>query len=164
MRLIMVCGLPGSGKSTASRKIAERTGSYAFNTDIVRKQLLGKPEYTEEEKERVYSALLETAEKFLRNGKGVVLDGTFYREDLRRKAMDVAERTGSEFHMVEVVCDDETARKRMEKRKKKGSVSDADFGVYLKLKKQFEPIREKHAVIESGRNEDAQIERFLKSL
>lgn len=164
MKLILVCGLPGSGKTTVSRKIARRTGSHIFNTDTLRKEMFTEPTYSEEEKKMVYDLLFSITEKFLKSAKNVVLDGTFYKKELRDRVRELAKRNESEFHMVKVVCDEGTIRERMEKRKRKKSFSDADYGVYKKVKSKFEPLRGRHHVIESGKNEDAQIRRLVKKI
>ena len=52
----------------------------------------------------------------------------------------------------------------LSERKKEGSESDADFAVYRKIKKRFEPIREKHFVVDTGEDWEKQIERFLKTI
>ena len=164
MKLILVCGLPGSGKTTVAKKIADKTKSFVFNTDILRKELFEKPAYTKKEKELIYNLLFEMAEKFLRSAKNVVLEGTFYRRDLRKRVKDLARKMNSDFHMVEVVCRERTIKERMEKRRKQKTSSDADFKIYKKIKKQFEPVREKHFVLRSGEKEDEQIAKFLKTM
>jgi predicted kinase len=162
MRLILVCGLPGTGKTTVAKKIADKTGSFVFNTDIVRKELFEKPGYTENEKSLIYNLLFEMAEKFLRSAKNVVLDGTFYKKELRERVRKIAEKMNSDFHLVEVKCEEKILKGRMGKRKKEKTPSDADFGVYMKIKKEFEPISEKHFVIDTGKEWEKQVERFLK--
>lgn len=164
MRLILVCGLPGTGKTSVAEKIADKTESFVFNTDVLRKELFEKPKYTKEEKSLVYSLLFEMAEKFLRSAKNVVLDGTFYKKELRENVKEIAKKVKSDFHMVEVRCDEKILKERMEKRKKQKTPSDADFEIYRKIKKQFEPIREKHFVFDTGKDLEKQIERFLKTI
>ncbi len=164
MRLILVCGLPGTGKTTVAKKIADETKSFVFNTDIIRKELFDEPKYTEKEKSLVYELLFEMAEKFLRSAKNVVLDGTFYKKEFREQIRKIAESMKSEFHVVEVKCEERILRKRMGKRKGKKTPSDADFGIYRKIKKEFEPIRGKHFVVDTGKDWEKQIDRFLKTI
>ncbi|MEE9323010.1 MAG: nucleoside monophosphate kinase [Candidatus Aenigmarchaeota archaeon] len=164
MRLILVCGLPGTGKTTVAEKIADKTKSFVFNTDIIRKELFGKPKYTKKEKSLVYDLLFEMAEKFLKSAKNVVLDGTFYKKELRKRVKEMAKKTDSEFHVVEVRCDEEILKERMGKRTKQKTPSDADFEIYMKIKKEFEPVREKHFVVDTGKEWEKQIEGFLKTI
>lgn len=164
MRLILVCGLPGTGKTTVAKKIADETGSFVFNTDIVRKELFEKPRYTDKEKELVYKLLFEMAEKFLKSAKNVVLDGTFYKKELRERVRKIARKAKSDFHVVEVKCEEKILKGRMGKRKKEKTPSDADFEVYKKIKKEYEPIRDKHFVVDTGKDWEKQIERFLKAI
>ncbi|MCK4336080.1 MAG: AAA family ATPase, partial [Candidatus Aenigmarchaeota archaeon] len=106
----------------------------------------------------------EMAEKFLRSAKNVVLDGTFYKKGFRDGLKEIAKRMKSDFHLVEVRCDERILKKRVGKRKKKKTPSDADFEVYKKVKKEYEPIREKHFVVDTGKDWEKQIERFLKTI
>ena len=43
------------------------------------------------------------------------------------------------------------------------SASDADFAVYEKLKKAFEPIREKHTVIDTSGDWEKQVGILIKN-
>jgi len=160
--LILVCGLPGAGKSTVAKQIAEETKALMFNTDAVRKKLFEEPAYTQKEKDMVYKLLFEMADKFLKMSRNVVLDGTFYREDLRKGARKIAEKNKSRFMIVEVVCSEKTTRSRLGERAKTRCASDADFRVYRKIRERFEPIRQKHFIVDSGKDVRKQIAGFLK--
>ena len=164
MMLILVCGLQGTGKTTVAKRIAEDTKSVLLSTDMIRKGILEEPGYTEKEREMIYNLLFEMAEKLLSSGNSVVLDGTFYRKKLRDRVKKIAKKAKSDFHMVEVKCSEEIIRKRMKERKKEETGSDADFEVYRKAKKQFEPIREKHVVIRTEKGDWGPVEEFLKTI
>ncbi len=161
MMLILVCGLPGTGKTTVAEAIAKKAKAAVLSTDILRKEMMNDPSYSATEKTMVYGMLFSMAEMMLKT-RNVVLDGTFYRKDLRDRAREIAAAAKSGFRMVEVVCDERLIRERLEKRKKTHSASDADFAVYAKLKKAFEPIREKHAVIDTGGDWQKKLDGLLK--
>src|SRR5690606_10525518 len=87
-RLVLTMGLPGTGKSTLSRALAERGFSW-IRADVVRKDLAGLPAdaeasappgegiYTREWTERTYAACLEKARAELLEGARVVVDANF---------------------------------------------------------------------------------------
>ncbi|MFH1237222.1 MAG: AAA family ATPase [Candidatus Aenigmatarchaeota archaeon] len=149
-KLILVCGLPGTGKTSVAEAIAKKTNARILSTDILRKELLSNPAYTEDEKTLVYSMLFNMAGMLLKDGRNVVLDGTFYKKELRDNVRELATKTRSGLFVVEVVCDESVVRQRLEKRCKTCCASDADFAVYKKLRKSFEQIKEKHFTIDTS--------------
>ena len=151
--LIMVCGLPGTGKTTLAKAVAERIGAVHISSDTVRMKMLKERTYSEEEKERVYDFMLEEAEKELRKGKKVVLDATFYRKKLREKARETA---GSGFFIVECVTHENLLKERIFSRKE--SESEADFEVYKKVKTEFEPVEEEHLAVDTSMALERQVE------
>ena len=93
--LIVVCGLPASGKSTIAKALAERSGFPVFNSDVIRKRLVGKaptiragadwrqgiygPQFTA----ATYAGLLDEAATTLKSGTGAIIDATF-KDDAER--------------------------------------------------------------------------------
>jgi len=88
--LVLITGLPGTGKSTIAMHLARRLRATVLRTDVIRKQLFPQPKYTEEEKELVYKVTFLIAEYLLRAGKNVILDGTFYKRSLRQRVYQLA--------------------------------------------------------------------------
>jgi predicted kinase len=114
VRLILVGGGPGAGKTTLARALAEELAAEVVSTDDVRAAmvargeisgepgLLGEGLYTPENKEAVYVAVLEAARQALGNGRTVILDGTWSDPRYRDRARRLAAETDSE--MVELEC------------------------------------------------------------
>ena len=150
--LVLVCGLPGTGKSTVAERIGELLPARLLRTDVVRKELFPEPTYAAEESAAVYDELFERAEARLDAGEHVVLDATFRRAALRERAAEVAERAGVEFRLVRVVCAEPVVRERIRKREREeDDESDADFAVYNQLKAEFEPIEgDDHLVVDNS--------------
>jgi hypothetical protein len=149
--LVVVTGLPATGKSTIAKNLAKGLHGTLLRTDLIRKELLPRPSYTKEEKELIYDVMLLVARYLLRSGVTVVLDGTFYKRGLRGKVYAVAARTKSNLKIVECACPEHVIRRRMERRaRRKRKLSDADYGVYKKIAAQFEPIRRKHIVVDTS--------------
>ncbi|WP_255150001.1 AAA family ATPase [Halorarius halobius] len=146
--LIVVCGLPGAGKTTVSEAIADRLDAVRLRTDVVRKDVLADPDYTPEETRRVYAELLDRGRERLDDGERVVLDGTFKRGWQRKGARTAADDTGVPFQLVRVDCDETTVRERIAARE--GDESDADFEVHRIIREEFEPLRREHAVVDNS--------------
>ncbi|GGX79664.1 hypothetical protein GCM10010510_25890 [Streptomyces anandii JCM 4720] len=109
VRLVLVGGLPGSGKSTLSGALADRLGVSLLSSDRLRKELAGIPAeqsaaarygeglYTPEWTARTYAALLERAAALLSRGESVVLDATWTSARQREAALRTAESTSADL-------------------------------------------------------------------
>ena len=107
VRLILVGGLPGSGKSTVAAGAADALGGVLLSSDVTRRTAAdvedsdGAPPagrfeqgiYDHEHTERTYAELLRRAERSLGAGETVVVDASFIDERHRAAAARAAERT-----------------------------------------------------------------------
>ncbi|WP_267640832.1 AAA family ATPase [Haloarchaeobius amylolyticus] len=146
--LAVVCGLPGAGKTTVAEDVADRTGGTLLRTDVVRKDLLEDPDYTEVESYMVYEGLFERAKALLDEGETVVLDGTFQRRGDRVRAKAIARLVGARFELVRVVCDEAVVRERIAARE--GDESDADFEVHQHFREVFDEVTMDHARVDNS--------------
>lgn len=152
-RLILVGGLPGSGKSTIAAAVAERIGADCIASDLLRKELVGAEPgerltaavgagvYGAGVTDLTYRELLVQAERQLRAGRSVVLDATFGRALDRQRATALARAVGGVLVPVECRCPVKVARRRLESRTRPGYTgpSDAGWAVYRALRRTFEP-------------------------
>jgi predicted kinase len=114
VRLALVGGNPGTGKSTLARALAERVGGQVISTDDVRRELresgviAGKSDtfeaglYSAKAVRTVYETVLGRARDLLGNGQSVILDGTWRDPHIRAYAHQLATETLST--MVELRC------------------------------------------------------------
>ena len=98
--LVVVCGLPGVGKSTVARQVADRIDAVVLRSDAVRKALHPDPTYSAEETAAVYDALLSRAEERLDRGESVVLDATFADAQFRTAAVELGADAAAEHPRV----------------------------------------------------------------
>lgn len=146
--LLITCGLPATGKSTAAKEIARVKGYPVIATDIVRSEVLvGEDIFDEtvasdmEKRERVYDEVFRRADEVIKGVGGVILDGTFVTQSLRKRAAEIADRHGRRFVIMETRCSEPTALRRISERTREDSQSNAlTEQAYRDNKARFEPV------------------------
>jgi aminoglycoside phosphotransferase family enzyme/predicted kinase len=138
--LVLVTGLPGTGKSTLARLLAERAGFEIIRSDMVRKELISQPEYSLEESRRTYAECLRRAETLLFEGRRVLVDANFRREEQRRLFLEAAKRWA--VPAVLFVCRAEPATIKARLAGRRGDASDADWSIFEQLAQEWEELSE----------------------
>ena len=144
--VIIVFGLPGSGKSYFASRLANKLSARYLNSDVIRQQLLATGKYSPNEKMRIYNELLREMKLAIRKNESIVLDATFYLENIRNKFMKAAKKDGQNILFIEVWSHEKIIKERLIKERK---FSEADFSVYLKIKQEFEPMIDGHLLLQS---------------
>ncbi len=152
IRMILVGGGPGTGKSTLAGGIADHFGYPVLATDEIRKDVTATPHtehryaapgagiYDDSTVDAVYDEQLREAALLLDRGQGVVLDGSWTRERHRRAARELAARHAAELVEIECVVDAASAKERIIGRLTRSSaMSDATPGVADHLRSLWEP-------------------------
>jgi hypothetical protein len=147
--LIVVYGLPGTGKSTIANIIAKKVNGIVLNTDVIRKKLFLRPTYERWEKTLVYKVMYLLTDYLLKTKSNCILDAVFTKELHKKVAKELAENNKTSIYFIECICDESVIRQRMERRAKSKGISDANFDVYLELKKEREPTRMKHFILDT---------------
>jgi aminoglycoside phosphotransferase family enzyme/predicted kinase len=146
IRLVLVGGLPGTGKSTLAVGLADALGGTVIRSDAVRKELAGiRPDepapadfghgiYTPDATEATYREMLRRTEVALGLGEVVVLDASWGSGDRRAEARAVANGTVSEIVELRCSAPPDTAARRMRRRRSiGGDPSDATPEIAAKL-------------------------------
>ncbi|SIN65153.1 AAA family ATPase [Algoriphagus halophilus] len=147
MLLIMVMGLPGSGKSYFASKLSERLKAVHLENDVIRKELHKMGSYTREDKMEVYRELCRRTEKLIKEEKSVVVDATFQLKEYREFIYQLSSRFEVSLSTILVEANESLVKKRLAKPRKR---SEANYEVYLKMKGDFDPIRSPYIAITSG--------------
>jgi predicted kinase len=173
--LILMVGLPGTGKSTLSRALIERFGGFVIDKDVIRPALFGPSqiEYTVEQDDFCQDLMLLTAEYLLKRHPElrVFLDGRpFSREYQRESVRHAAERIGTPLAVVECVAEEETALARIRRDLESGShlAANRTEQLYFEKRRDFErePLQGPRLTISSDRDLEesiAQAENYLQS-
>lgn len=146
--MIILFGLPGTGKTTIAKALAQQLHAPHFNSDTVRNTLGLRGRYSAEDKQRVYDHLLECTRQALSEGKTVVTDGTFFREAVRMPFRSLATACDTAICWVEVKASEDVLWQRLQQPR---DDSEADFGVYERVRDQFEPLAQDHLTVETDK-------------
>jgi len=147
--ILVIFGLPGSGKTTVAKIFSKEFNAIHLNTDELRKKSLAELGYSERSKRRIYETMFSIAKELILQGKNVCLDGTFYRKILRKKAKKLAKELKVSIHFIEVICEEKVIEERLSRRDFSREYSEADFRVYKIIKTQFEPMQKEHFLIDT---------------
>jgi uncharacterized protein len=123
VRLVVVSGLPGTGKTTIATAVAERRGAVHLRSDDLRGGTTpaGADRYTPAAIDRVYGELLTTAAGVLARGRSVVVDAT-WRDPAHRRAVEgLARTTAAELVVLECQAPAGVAEARIERRRTQGT-------------------------------------------
>ncbi len=143
--LVIVSGLPGTGKTHFSRELSKRFSFVTLESDVLRRVLNQSPTHSHSESARLFSAIHSLCETLLRDGISVIVDATNLTEKHRQYFYDISDRTGSNLIIVQITAPTLVIKERLEKRgKEAGNNSDADWKVYLRMKKSVDKIKRKH--------------------
>lgn len=164
--LVMMAGLPASGKSAIAHLLARRLpSSVILDKDTIRAALFPPAEitYSTEQDDFCMQVMLETAEYILTAdpAKLVILDGRPFSQRYQRdRVRAFASRLKVQLKIVECVCSDETARQRLEKDVATGRhvAQNRNNELYQAVKARFEPIQGEKLVV----NTDSDLEQCVQ--
>ena len=151
--LILMAGLPGTGKSTLSRALAAALGGTVLDKDSIRAALFppSDVEYSTEQDEFCMRVMLKVAGYLFRKdpARRIFIDGrTFSRRYQLDRATGYADAIGQSWRILECVCSDDSARKRLES--DGGHIAaNRDFNLYLEVKARSEPITLPKTVVDT---------------
>jgi predicted kinase len=146
---VLVCGLPGTGKTSISIELAKLTNWLALSTDKIRKELISNPTYSVEEKRLIYDVLVLIAKYLHQSGTNCILDATCNTKYSRKEIKSKLNLSSKQIYIVECICPEDIAIARIKSRI--NDYSDANAYVYRSMKATYQPIEEEHIVVDTSK-------------
>ncbi len=151
--LVIVSGLPGSGKSYFSRMLAAQIPLLILESDALRKVLFQTPSYESEESASLFNACHVLIGDLLAEGMPVLVDATNLVERHRERLYRIADNVGATLVPIFLRAYPEVVYQRLKKRSEKldpEDNSDADWQIYQNMCSTVEPIRREHFVVDTS--------------
>jgi predicted kinase len=145
--VVVVFGLPGSGKSTVARRLASRLRAEWISSDAIRVELGLRGDYRKETIAAVYREMMSRGERVLEAGGSLVLDGSFSNRRFRAQARELAKAAGVPLALVRMVADEKTTLARVGRERK---LTEAGPEAYRLLRRNFDPVEEEHLTLDSS--------------
>ena len=169
--IVLMAGLPGTGKSTLASEVARRTGGRVLSKDEFRHAIFAADEieYSTRQDDFVLRLMLETARYLLsRNpGRMIFLDGRpFSRRYQIDNVLAMADAMHQPWRILECVCSEKTVRRRLEQDAAGSShpAGNRDFQLYLDVKARFEAITLPKVVIHTEEEMEVSIRRAMQAV
>ncbi len=165
--LVAISGLPGTGKSFFSRRLAERVPLAVLESDALRKALVPSPLYTAKESDRLFQAIHEIIDLLLGQQVPALLDATTLMEAHREHLYQLADGHNAKLMLVLVEAPQSVVRQRLETRGKTPLRQDhsyADWDVYQRMRPLQEPIKRNHIWVDTSADIEPVVEKVAREI
>ena len=167
--IILMAGLPGTGKSTLARELARRTNGRVISKDDVRHAIFlpDEIEYSTRQDDFCQQLMTETAGYLLSRDpvKKIFLDGRpFSRRYQIENVLTTAASLHQPWRILECVCSEDSARRRLESDRNLHVAGNRDYQLYLEVKARYEQIVHPKTVVDTDQAFEDCIEQALAAL
>lgn len=163
--LIIISGLPGTGKSYLSKRLAERVPFLVIESDALRKTLFSPPSYSFRESTRLFRTIHRLLRELLNKGIPLILDATNLSERFREQLYSIADRLNVRLIPVRVEAPPEVVYQRLEGRARDTeNKSDADWAVYRRMRPSVDRIRRNHYVVDTSRDITPVLDKIVREV
>jgi predicted kinase len=151
--MVVMIGLPGSGKSHLARAIAALVPAAVLDIDALRAALFEDPKHTAKEHGRLFPALHVLMDRLLARRMTIIVDATNLKETNRKPYYKIAAKHGAKVLLVRVWARMAVIRRRLRARAESPGLADrstATLEVYERMRQGAQRVRRRHLSVETS--------------
>lgn len=155
LALVVLIGLPGSGKSHFARLLVKRYPAAILDSDALRSVLYESPQHTAQEHARLFPAMRVLTRRLLDRGVPVVLDATNLKEANRKLSYRLARDAGARLVVVRLRAPFAVMRERLAKRDTARNPLDrstADLLVLERMRRDYQRPTRPYIVVDTSKD------------
>ena len=153
--LIILIGLPGSGKSHFARQLAKRHPAAILDSDALRGVLYKSPQHTDQENARLFPAIQLLTRRLLDRRVAVLQDATNLKEAHRKPSYRLAKEAGARLVIVRLRAPFAVMRERLARRdaaRDRLDRSTADLRVLERMRRDYQRPRRPYFVVDTSQD------------
>ena len=163
--LVVVSGLPGTGKSYFSKRLAEKVPFLVLESDVLRKLLFVTPSYSSQESSQLFRTIHLLLRELLKKGISIILDATNLSERFREYLYGIVDRLDVKLVLVRVEAPPGVVYQRLRSRTADSeNKSDADWSVYRRMLSSVDEIRRNHYVVDTSQDINPVIDKIVREI
>lgn len=167
--IVILAGLPGAGKSTLARALAEQTSGIVFDKDQIRAALFppAEIEHSSAQDDFCIQVALDAAAYIFGKdpNRFVFIDGRPFSKIYQlQQVLQAAKTLEQPWHILECICSEATAKERLQEQDQNHPAADRDYALYMRIKSAWEEILLPKTVINTDQPLDLCITLALRAI
>jgi len=163
--LVVVSGLPGTGKSYFSKRLAEKVPCLILESDVLRKLLFVMPSHSSQESSQLFRTIHLLLWELLKKGISIILDATNLSERFRVHLYGIVDRLDVRLVLVRVEAPPGVVYQRLRSRMADSKNKlDADWAVYRRMLSSVDKIRRNHYIVDTSQDINPVIDKIVREV